>query len=155
MKIKNFQDKLQLLRGVFLDVLDQNFWARCYFIKPYVLFNTGRVVTVLIETDFTFDEDPNALKLPSVSLHGDFLILEDGTARDDSQSRRNCFGGCRPAAFRVLRGDFFASGTTENRTSRREKLVGEDRSVRFPRHLRRLTRLLLPRRAGIFSQRIW
>ena len=81
MKIKNFQDKLQLLRGVFLDVLDQNFWARCYFIKPYVLFNTGRVVTVLTETDFTFDEDPNALKLPSVSLHGDFLILEDFLAR--------------------------------------------------------------------------
>ena len=85
MKIKNFQEKLQLLRGVFLDVLDQNFLARCYFIKPYVLCKTGSVVTVLTETDFTFDEDPNALKLPIVSLHGDFLILEDFIAKNSDK----------------------------------------------------------------------
>ena len=85
MKIKNFQDKLQLLRDVFLDVLDQNFLARCYFIKPYVLCKTGSVVTVLTETDFTFDEDPNALKLPIVSLHGDFLILENFIAKNSDK----------------------------------------------------------------------
>ena len=107
MKIKNFQEKLQLLRGVFLDVLDQNFLARCYFIKPYVLCKTGSVVTVLTETDFTFDEDPNALKLPIVSLHGDFLILEDFIAKNSDK--------ISPATLRLLQAGLLESYKDERK----------------------------------------